>query len=365
MSHILLAASGDATDLRDRILGVLADEDAVIDTDLTAFPDPAEVAVVLVVLSPQALADPATGAFIRAAAGQKLPLVPVVENRDTYDFGAVNIPEIEPLNAVGWQPGDGGAILDAVRGYLGLAAFPRKKKVFISYRRADGEAIAQRLYKYLRRHEYQPFLDTLQIEAGVPVQARIMEEIADKDFVLLIDSPQARNSLWVEAEIVEALRQRIPVRALAVDQSDPYPLLPAAERLVWKPGGRMMGRVRDFISRGIGATTAFDLSCRRVLDLAVEAKGLRLSETGPRQVVMAAGGRRALIQYERALPSLERLHQLYRGYRALGRGPAILISGDRAIPDLTAAAITWARGRAPLEVVELHDFWSVLDAAFP
>ncbi len=365
MSHVLLAAADDAADLRDRVMALLAEEEATIDTDLTTFPDPAEVAVVLVVLSPQALADPAIGAFVRAAAGQKLPLVPVVEDRDTFDFGAVTLPEIVPLNAVGWQPGDGAGILDAIRGYLGLAAFPHKKKVFISYRRQDGQNIAERLYKYLRRHEYQPFLDVFQIEAGAPVQARIMEEIADKDFVLLIDTPRARHSRWVEAEIVEAFNQRIPVRALAVDQSDHYPLLSAAERLVWKPGSRMIGRVREFISRGIGSATAFDLSCRRVLDLAVEAKGLRLSATGPRQVVLAAGGRRALVQYERVLPSLERLHQLYRGYRAQSRGPAILISGDRAIPGLTAAAITWARGRAPLEVVELHDFLSLLDLVFP
>lgn len=366
MSHILLAACDDAADLRDRILALVAPEGATIHTDLTTFPDPAEVAVVIVVLSPQAFADPAIGAFVGAAAGQRLPLVPVVEDRATYDFSGATIPEIEPLNAIGWQPGDGAAVLDAVRGYLGLAAFPRKKKVFISYRRQDGGTIAQRLYKYLRQHEYEPFLDVFQIEAGAPVKSRIMQEIVDKDFVLLIDTPLARDSSWVRAEIVEALNQRIPVRALAVGQSDPYPLIPDIERLTWNDSDRrMLGFVRDFISRGIAAATTFDQSCRRVLDLAVEAKGLHKREMGPRQVLLAAGGRRALVEYERALPSLERLYRLYRSYRAQGRGPAILISGDHPIPGPTTEAIVWARGRAPLEVVELHNIWSLLDILFP
>jgi hypothetical protein len=366
MSHILLAACDDAADLRNRVLALVEPEGATIHTDLTTIPDPAEVAVALVLLSPQSSADPAVRAFVRAAAGQRFPLVAVVEDRRAHDFNAVTLPETESLNAIGWQPGDGAEVLDAVRGYLGLMAFPRKKKVFISYRRQDGGLIAERLYKYLRRHEYEPFLDIFQIEAGAPVQSRIMDEIVGKDFVLLIDTPLARESLWVRAEIVEALNQRIPVRALAVGQGDPYPLVADIERLTWNVSDRrMMDRVRDFISRSIAVASTFDQTCRRVLDLAVEAKRLRVRETGPRQVLLTAGGRRALVEYERALPSLERLHRLYRSYRAHVRGPAILVSGDRPIPGLTTEAVTWARGRAPLKVVELHDFWSLLDALFP
>jgi len=42
----------------------------------------------------------------------------------------------------------------------------------------------------------------------------------------------------------------------------------------------------------------------------------------------------------------------------------LLISGDQPIPDPTGAAIVWARGRAPLEVVSLHDVPSLLDVLF-
>ncbi len=365
MSHVLLAARDDAADLRDRILALLSGEDATICSDLTAFPDPDEAAVALVVLSPQALADPAITAFVSEIVRRKLPLVPVVEDRDRYDFSAVTIPEIDPLSAVGWQPGDGGAILATVRGYLGLEAFPRKKKVFISYRRQDGEEIAQRIYKYLRRHEYEPFLDVFQIEGGVPVQPRIIEEIADKDFVLLIDTPMARCSRWVRAEIVETLNQRIPVRALSVDQDDAYPLLPYVERLTWKAGDRtMMRRLRDFISRGIAASASFDARCHRVLEGVAEAKGLCLRELDRRRFLIAGRGRRALVEYERALPSLERLHRLYQGYRKSARGPALLISGDQPIPEPTLEAVDWARGRAPLQVLALHDLKSLLDVIF-
>jgi hypothetical protein len=377
MNHILLAAAADDDDaagLRDRILALVASEAATVWTDLTTFPDPSEATVAVVVLSSAAFADPAIVAFVRELGRRRVELVPVVEDVAAFDFSAVTLPEIEPLNAVGWQPDDGAGILDAVRGYLGLEAFPRRKKVFISYRRQDGEAIAQRLYKYLRRNEYEPFLDVFRIEAGAPVQERIMEEIADKDFVLLVDTPEARRSEWIRAEIVEALNQRIPVRCLAVGQSDPYPLLPDAERLTWPGGGRIMARVREFIfhgiimarvrefiSRGIGAASSFDVRCRRVLHGVAEARGLRLVEDGRRRVRFRGGLKGVLVEYEHALPSLERLHRLYKSYRVRGRGTAVLVSGDQPIPDLTAEAISWARGRAPLHVVYLHDLYSVLD----
>jgi hypothetical protein len=364
MNHILLIARDDATDLRDRIVALLSAEDAHLDAAPVAFPDPASATVVLVVLSPRALAEAAVVTFLGEADRRQLPIVPIVEELATYDFDSVSLPELNRRNAVAWNPGDGEGIVRATRGHLGFEAFPRKKKVFISYRRQDGEAIARRIHRYLRRHEYKPFLDVLGIEGGAPVQSRIMEEISDKDFILLIDTPLARMSGWVQAEIVEALNQRIPVRVLAVGMDDPYPLLLDVERLPWNGGDRrMMARLRDFVSRGIASTTSFDVRCHRVLAGAAEARGLRLAARG-RQVVLSGDGRRALIEYERALPSIERLHRLYQSYRTQGRGPAVLISGDQPIPHPTGAAIVWARGRAPLAVVSLHDVPSLLDVLF-
>jgi hypothetical protein len=105
--------------------------------------------------------------------------------------------------------------------------------------------------------------------------------------------------------------------------------------------------------------------CRNVLAGAAAAKSLRVEDRDRRRVVVTDGRRRAVVEWERALPTLERLHRLYKGYRQFAHGPAVLVSGDRVIPPPTAEAVAWARGKAPLQVVALHDVASLLDILFP
>ncbi|MCP4546711.1 MAG: toll/interleukin-1 receptor domain-containing protein [bacterium] len=360
MSHVLLAACADAVDLRDRIRTHLDPLGVNIHIDLATFPDPEEEIVVLVVLSPAALADKAIESFVHRAFRRRLPLVPVVEDRDTFDFRTIPKPELEQLerlNAVGWQPGDGQAILSTVRGILGLEVFPRQRKVFISYRRKDGEEIARSVRENLCAAGYVAFLDIFDIEGGAPVQERIMEEIGDKDFVLLIDTPAARQSDWVRSEIVEALSLRIPVRVLSVGQDDAYPLLPHIEHLRWTQD---LDAVRDFVARGIATSVSFDTRCSRVLQGVATARGLAVKERDRRQLLIESAGARAIFEYENVLPSLVRLHRLFRGSQAVD-APAVLISGERPIPEPTAEAIGWARGEAKLYVAPLQDAVSMLD----
>ncbi len=360
MSHALLAACDDAVDLRERIREGLDKLGVTVHTDLATFPGPSEEIVALVVLSPEALGDTAIRFFVQEAGSRRLPLVPVVEDRDAFDFRTIPKPELEQLerlNAVGWQPGDGQAILSTVRGILGMEVFPRQRKVFISYRRKDGEEIARSVRENLCGAGYVVFLDIFDIEGGAPVQDRIKEEIWDKDFVLLIDTPAARQSDWVRYEIVEALNLRIPVRVLAVDQEDAYPLLPHIEYLRWT---RDLDAVRDFVARGIATAVSFDTRCSRVLQAVATARGLVVKERDRRQLLIESANARAIFEYENVLPSLLRLHGLFKGSQAVD-APAVLISGEQPIPKPTAEAIGWARGAAKLYVAPLQDAVSMLD----
>lgn len=319
----------------------------------------------LVVLSPAALADPAITDFATEATRCGLPLVPVVEDLAAYNFSTVTNPALSARNAVGWQP-DGQALLAAVRGYLGTEAFPDRRRVFLSYRRQDGAAVAQALYDHFWQHGYHPFQDIRDIEPGAVVQERIVQQIADKDFVLLIDTPLARSSRWVEAELVEALARRIPVRVLSVGQENRHPLLAAVEHLSWDGGDpTMLAQTRAFVARGIGMSASFDTRVQRVLAMADQAKGLELRTLGRRQLALRRGRQRLLLEYEPGSLTLERLHRAYWAYQRFRLGPCLLVSGEEPILAVTREAVRWARGRAPLEVCTLVDLYSSLDRFFP
>lgn len=367
MKSVIVVAAADAESLRVRVADLVAHEDGVaVRFAPCALPEPSDLAVLLVVLSPAALADAERIAFVEQVAAAGFPVVPVVEDLATYDFSSVRVRALADRDAAGWQPGDGAEIVQAVRGHLGQEAFPARRKVFLSYRRKDGQAVAEKLYDDLWAHGYAAFLDLNSIEPGAVVQTCIVEQIADKDFVLLVNTPLARGSDWVQAEIVEALCQRIPVRVLSVGATTPFPLLADVEQLAWDPAdARMLDRVRALVARGIGSSASFDTRVRRTLSAAAGTKGLRIREVDRRQIVLSDGRQRVLVEYEPAPVSLERLHRLYAGYRAAGRPPALLVAGEEPLLAVTQAALAWARGRAALDVVPLVDLYSVLDRHFP
>jgi hypothetical protein len=366
MTTVILVAGNDAVSLRDRISALLAGDGMSVVLGPCPLPALWETSMVLCLLSAGMLADPALVAFIENADRQRLPIVPVAEELTTYDFSSVSVRALSSRNAVAWRPGDGQAILQTVRGYLGQEAFPEKKKVFISYRRQDGQPLAEKIYADLWRNHYEAFLDLYQIEPGATVQDKIFARLSDMDFVLFLDTPLARSSRWVQAEIVEALSRRIQVRVISFGQETRYPLLGEVEHLPWEESDpHMLDRLRALVSRGIGSTASFDERVKRVISAALTTKGLRLQERSRRQIVLARRGQRLLVEYEPARPSIERLHRLYQGYLSAQRPPALLVSGEETIHEVTQTAVAWARGRAPLEVVPLIELYSALDRHFP
>src|SRR5262249_2281073 len=131
-----------------------------------------------------------------------------------------SIPEdldlIRNRNAVGVDDEEAARFLESVDGNLGLESFMEDRAVFISYRRSDAEEVAKKIESYLWTQRCPPFLDTLQIPGGEVVQQKVLDALHQKDFVLFLDSPGARGSAWVRAEIVEAFLQRIPVCTVRV-----------------------------------------------------------------------------------------------------------------------------------------------------
>lgn len=368
---IIFLARDDASNLRDRVRDLLARNhpDAEITTDLE-LPDLAAPSIVVAVLSPELHVDAEVQSFLKQAIDHQIPILPVVENLDTYDFGTTP-PTVSGRNTKGWQPkggtdaAEGADIAEAVRIQLGEAPAPRRKRVFISYARRDGSAIAEALYEHLHGHYYEVFRDTETIEGAVEVQPRIMEEIVARDFVLLIDTPAARESSWVDAEVLEALVERVPIGVLAVDQVGPHRLLPHVARLAWDPkADDRLEQARHFIGGLIGAKESFDQRFQRILDAFAGVHGLDAEKAGHRLHRLSPGGkaRPLLIEAEAARPTLERLHRLHKTQRTQRRHRGLLVSGDQPIPPSTRDAIDWAVGRAPLSVAALFETYALLES---
>ncbi|WP_158000071.1 toll/interleukin-1 receptor domain-containing protein [Salinibacterium sp. PAMC 21357] len=132
------------------------------------------------------------------------------------------------LNAVKWVQ-DASASVLAGKTLRLLGITERDRRIFISYRQTDAAGLADQLRKTLIDVGWDVFLDRFSIPPGVDFQQRLDRELAEKSFVLLLETPTAADSPWVEHEIAFAQQRRLGMMALTLPDTRPAELYPAIE----------------------------------------------------------------------------------------------------------------------------------------
>lgn len=117
--------------------------------------------------------------------------------------------------------GPSGRLANRVGGMLGLRVQGRDKKIFISYRTIDGQALATQVEAHLATLGHRPWLDEAKeidgetkILPGSPVQKEIDEALGDANLLLLIDTPSAATSPWIKHEVDTADSLLLPILPL-------------------------------------------------------------------------------------------------------------------------------------------------------
>jgi len=90
-----------------------------------------------------------------------------------------------------------------------------RPKVFISYSRTDGSALAEELVPGLQVAGFEPYLDELDVEKAVDYEERLGALILKADTVVFIITPAAvrsRHCQWEVDRTVELGKRLIPVQ---------------------------------------------------------------------------------------------------------------------------------------------------------
>ena len=163
---------------------------------------------------------------IDAALDRDVSILPIASPDGPGDISWQLPDRIAHLNAASWA-GDGTQVATSLLEMLGLVE--KERKIFISYRRSETSALAVQLHTELVQRRFDVFLDRFAVEPGVDFQRRLDEDLGDKAFVLLLESPKLRQSRWVRHEIVYAHSRRIEILALTLPGTASSELVPTID----------------------------------------------------------------------------------------------------------------------------------------
>jgi len=178
--------------------------------------------VALFIGSPSAKQDASLVTLVNRIFAANAPVVPVVVKGEKFDEV---VPEsLHPINALEWkEPRSSNKIAAWVLRLLGLTE--KQRRVFVSYRRSDALRMGEQVWEALSKAGFDVFLDRFNIDPAENFQERLTERLADKAFVLLIESPDTRDSKWVMHEVDYALKHRLGFMTLTWPETKTRDLL--------------------------------------------------------------------------------------------------------------------------------------------
>ena len=139
-------------------------------------------------------------------AGERSWILPLLPARPLTAWQTLPEP-LQKLNIAFWNGRELEDLALTVLARAGVSDLDRR--VFISYRRADTEPMAQQLFDALSRRNVSVFLDTVSVEPAVDFQARLFEQLADHSMVVVLHSPTFSQSTWARQEVEYALAHRL------------------------------------------------------------------------------------------------------------------------------------------------------------
>lgn len=112
-----------------------------------------------------------------------------------------------------------------------VGLLPRQRRVFLSYKRDEATAAAVQLFSELSSRQFEVFLDTQGIGAGVDFQEALWHQLCDVDVLVMLETPGYFNSRWTSAEYGRALSKGIGLLRVQWPDSTPSTHTATASRV--------------------------------------------------------------------------------------------------------------------------------------
>ncbi|MBF6028442.1 toll/interleukin-1 receptor domain-containing protein [Pseudomonas sp. P115] len=129
-------------------------------------------------------------------------IAPVVS--DLSQIYAELPPQLRHVNAIVLGANDDGIARLVTLVLETFRLLRRERRLFISYKRAGSQPLADRLYDALDARGFDVFIDVRSVPPAADFQSQLWHRMSDSDVVVLIDTPGFREGRWTAEELARA-----------------------------------------------------------------------------------------------------------------------------------------------------------------
>ncbi|CAA7615188.1 toll/interleukin-1 receptor domain-containing protein [Magnetospirillum sp. SS-4] len=310
---------------------------------------------------------------------QEVPIIPVVSG--LTQFGVETPPGLRHLNGLDLDSQD--------EDYTGLAAallecvglLPRRRRVFVSYRRTESRMAAVQLFEELSARKFDVFLDTHDVLAGKKFQEELWHRLSDSDVVVMLHTPDYFTSSWTAQEFFRALGKRISI--LRVE----WPATMVAPKVAMATATAMKLAAHDLTMTGELSSDALTAICSQVESVRSKSIAIRQSYlagwikseveaiqgvvegVGPHRstVIRLSGGTKVLAFTSLGIPTAECLHQAAINSEDGVNGAHALVYDTKGCPPRVLEHLKWLGAHIPVvRCIAAHELnWVLPDWEAP
>lgn len=196
---------------------------------------------------------------------KSLPILPVASTSTSVSS---EIPvSLRGLNCIFSDKSSTDRIFATLLECVGL--LPRQRRVFLSYKRDESTTAAVQLFSELSSRQFEVFLDTHGIGAGIDFQEALWHQLCDVDVLVMLETPGYFNSRWTSAEYGRALSKGIGVLRVQWPDSTPSIHTATASRVEIVRGelradGSLAGSAIDRIGEQLEAVRSLSHATRQL-----------------------------------------------------------------------------------------------------
>jgi TIR domain len=194
------------------------------------------------------------------------------------------------INASYWKT-DPTEMIPVVFSAAGIS--PEDYRLFISYRRNEGQILAEQLFDELNRRNFDVFVDQFRMNPGVNFQERLTDELAHKAMIVVLETATINQSPWVNHEISYAVANRLGILAIQPPTGQSVPSITSQRRIVLPIGSlKANGTLKDDWLKKVcnRVTISHALAMiRRRYQLRQALRNALLLENVSRQAILADG----------------------------------------------------------------------------